>query len=75
MYVNITLWNMERNDLDESDDEISNLYYTSGPLTKAAKKILVPNFFTVTASILTYFCIGVTSSFDSIRVYCIFTSK
>jgi hypothetical protein len=65
--------NLNENDLDQVNYECCLV--KSRPLTIAAQQILVPNFFSVAASILTYFLIGITSSFDSIRVYCIFTSK
>ena len=70
--------NQEENNLNENDlDRVNHECYfeKSRPLSKAAQQILVPNFFSVVASILTYFLVGITSSFDSIRVYCIFTSK
>lgn len=68
--------NNNNNNAINEDQTVYDCCFNSNnqPLTKAAQQILVPNFFSVSASILTYFLIGMTSSFDSIRVYCIFTS-
>jgi hypothetical protein len=44
-------------------------------VTSICRQILVPNFYTLVSTVLTYFLIGMTSSFDSIRVYCFFLSK
>ena len=57
------------------DDSISENRRCKKLIGRAAENLLVPNFFALLASLLTYTIIGLTDPFNSIRVYSLFASK
>jgi len=64
--------------VNESKDNRNEIYSSTNIVrivTSMCRQILVPNFYTLITTVLTYFLIGMTSSFDSIKVYCLFLSK
>ena len=62
-----------RDSTEEICQTMTNDNHVRQLLTRAVRHLVIPNFFSMLASTVSYALTSMTDSFDAIRTYCIFT--